>query len=311
MGTGISAPPISSDSPESAAPAGAVATVRAAAILPWIATAVAFAVLFAKPIYLLARDWWTMPEAGHGLLLAPVAIWMAWRSGIGPDAKPNRTLGITLLLLAIAVRTASGLAAELFTMRGSVVIALAGITAYEFGFRQLLRWWLPFALICLSIPLPELITQTLALPLQFKASRMGAALLEMRSVPVRLAGNVIQLPGRELFVTEACSGLRSLTALLSMSVLLGALVLKKPVTRMALLLFAVPVAIVVNGIRVFLTGYLVYYVSPAYGEGFMHVTEGWLLFLVSLSILAGMAWIGGLVERLTQSNDQAAEPQHA
>lgn len=285
--------------------------MRAAAILPWIATAVAFAVLFAKPIYLLARDWWTMPEAGHGLLLAPVAIWMAWRSGIGPDAKPNRTLGITLLLLAIAVRTASGLAAELFTMRGSVVIALAGITVYEFGFRQLLRWWLPFALICLSIPLPELITQTLALPLQFKASRMGAALLEMRSVPVRLAGNVIQLPGRELFVTEACSGLRSLTALLSMSVLLGALVLKKPVTRMALLLFAVPVAIVVNGIRVFLTGYLVYYVSPAYGEGFMHVTEGWLLFLVSLSILAGMAWIGGLVERLTQSNDQAAEPQHA
>src|SRR5689334_6768348 len=131
MGTGISAPPISSDSPESAAPAGAVATVRAAAILPWIATAVAFAVLFAKPIYLLARDWWTMPEAGHGLLLAPVAIWMAWRSGIGPDAKPNRTLGITLLLLAIAVRTASGLAAELFTMRGSVVIALAGITVYE------------------------------------------------------------------------------------------------------------------------------------------------------------------------------------
>jgi EpsI family protein len=33
----------------------------------------------------------------------------------------------------------------------------------------------------------------------------------MRHVPVRLAGNVIQLPGRTLFVTEACSGLRSLT----------------------------------------------------------------------------------------------------
>ncbi len=69
-------------------------------------------------------------------------------------------------------------------------------------------------------------------------------------------------------------------------------------TRVALLLLAVPVAIVVNGIRVFLTGFLVYYVSPAYGEGFMHITEGWLLFLVSLSILAGMAWLGGLVERL-------------
>jgi exosortase len=311
MDTGISAPAISSDSSESAASSSAVDGARAVLYLPWVATAVVFGLLFAKPIYFLARDWWTMPEAGHGLLLAPVAIWMAWKSGIGPDAKPNRTLGITLLLVAIAVRTASGLAAELFTMRGSVVIALAGITVYEFGFKQLVRWWLPFALVCLSIPLPELITQTLALPLQFRASRMGAALLEMRNVPVRLAGNVIQLPGRELFVTEACSGLRSLTALLSMGVLLGALMLKKPVTRVALLLLAVPVAIVVNGIRVFLTGFLVYYVSPAYGEGFMHITEGWLLFLVSLSILAGMAWIGGVAERLARSPLPSQEPEHA
>lgn len=285
------------------------AGVTSASYLPWAATAIAFAVLFAKPLYLLAKDWWTMPEAGHGLLLAPVAIWMAWRSGIDPAAQPNRTLGVTLLLLAVVVRTASGLAAELFTMRGSIVIALAGITAYEFGFKQLLRWWLPFALICLSIPLPELITQALALPLQFRASRMGAALLEMRNVPVRLAGNVIQLPGRELFVTEACSGLRSLTALLSMAVLLGALMLKRPVTRILLVLLAVPVAIVVNGIRVFLTGFFVYFVSPAYGEGFMHLTEGWLLFLVSLSILGGMTWLGGIVERLRMP--PAPEPEHA
>ncbi len=272
-----------------------------------MATAVAFAILFGKPIYLLARDWWTIPEAGHGLLLAPVAVWLAWKSGIAPHAKPNRSLGVTMLLLAVVVRTASGLAAELFTMRGSIVIALAGITVYEFGFKQLVRWWLPFALICLCIPLPELITQALALPLQFKASRMGAALLQMRNVPVRLAGNVIQLPGRELFVTEACSGLRSLTALLSMSVLLGALVLKRPVTRIALVLLAIPVAIVVNGVRVFFTGFLVYYVSPAFGEGFMHVTEGWLLFLVSLSILGAMAWLGGLVERVGRPQ----EPRHA
>ena len=308
METGISAPAISSD-PSERAPVSAVGGARAVLYLPWAAAAVVFGLLFGRPIYLLARDWWTMPEAGHGLLLAPVAIWMAWKSGIAADAKPNRTLGVSFLLFAIAVRTASGLAAELFTMRGSVVIALAGFTVYEFGFKQLLRWWLPFALICLSIPLPELVTQTLALPLQFRASRMGAALLEMRNVPVRLAGNVIQLPGRELFVTEACSGLRSLTALISMGVLLGALVLKKPVTRVALLLLAVPVAIVVNGIRVFLTGFLVYYVSPAYGEGFMHITEGWLLFLVSLSILAGMAWIGGLAERLGGSS--SPEPEHA
>jgi exosortase len=126
---------------------------------------------------------------------------------------------------------------------------------------------------------------------------MGAALLEMRNVPVRLTGNVIQLPGRELFVTEACSGLRSLTALVSMAVLLSALVLRNPATRIFLLLVAIPVAIVINGLRVFLTGFLVYFVGPSFGEGFMHLTEGWLLFLVSMSILAAVAWLGSIIER--------------
>src|SRR5256885_16198303 len=44
------------------------------AVLPLIATAVTFAVLFARPIELLVGDWWTVPGAGHGLLLGPGAI---------------------------------------------------------------------------------------------------------------------------------------------------------------------------------------------------------------------------------------------
>ena len=271
-------------------------TIRTAA--PLVATALSFAILFAKPISLLLRDWWTLPEAGHGLLLGPVAVWWAWRAGIRPQSTPNRAFGFAVLLFAVFVRCAGGLAAELFTMRASIVIALIGLTIYHYGFRQLLHWWLPFALICLSIPLPELVTQALALPLQFKASKLGAALLEMRNVPVLLTGNVIQLPGRQLFVTEACSGLRSLTALLSMSVLFGAILLRSPVARVALVAAAIPVAIFINGIRVFLTGFLVYFVNPALGEGFMHMTEGWLLFLVSMGILALAAWGGSKAERV-------------
>jgi exosortase len=295
---GIQTPPTPAFAPglDNAVPPRA-GSRTAVAYVPLALTAIAFAVLFAKPLTTLALDWWNLPEAGHGLLLAPVAIWLAWRAGIAPDAKANPKLGIAILLFAVLVRSAAGLAAELFTMRGSVIIALVGLTVFHFGLRQVLRWWLPFTLACLSIPLPELITQALALPLQFKASRMGAALLEMRGVPVRLMGNVIQLPGRQLFVTEACSGLRSITALLSMAVLLGALLLKSPISRILLVLLAFPVAIVINGVRVFLTGFLVFFVSPALGEGFMHETEGWLLFLVSLLVLALSTWLMGIVER--------------
>ncbi len=281
-----------------------------ARFLPALATAVAFLALFWQPLTLLAQDWWQLPEAGHGLLLAPAAAWLAWRSGIRGDATPNRGLGIAILVVAVLIRYVSGLAAELFTMRESIILALAGLTVYNYGFRQLLWWWLPFTLAALTVPLPELVTQQLALPLQFEASRIGARLLALRHVPVQLAGNIIRLPGRELFVTEACSGLRSLTALISLGVLMGGIALSYPLSRLMLVALAIPVAILINGVRVFLTGFLVYFVSPSFGEGFMHITEGWLLFIVSFVSLGLFAWTLALAERRL-TGVKPREPQAA
>ena len=269
--------------------------------VPAAAAALLFVLLFAKPMQLLARDWWNNPEAGHGLLLAPLAVWMVWRDGVREGARPNVKLGLLMLFGAVVVRYMSGLAAELYTMRMSMVLALAGFTVFAYGFRQLLKWWLPFTLLWLSVPLPELVTSAIALPLQFKASEMGAALLGWRDIPVRLSGNVIQLPGgHSLFVAEACSGLRSLTSLIALAVLLGGMVLRWPASRIFLVLVAIPIAIVINGVRVFLTGFLVFFVSPEFGEGFMHTTEGWLLFLISFALLGVASWVIGRGEGFVQ-----------
>ena len=261
-----------------------------------IVTAVLFAALYARPVRLLVRDWWSNPEAGHGLLLAPLALWFAWKAGVDATAKPNRLLGGAVLLFGVAFRYVADLAAELFTMRGSMILAAVGLTIWYFGVRQVVRWWLPFVLLGLSVPLPELILSRVALPLQFTASKIGAGLLAWREIPVLLTGNVIKIPGHELFVAEACSGLRSLTALLSLSVLLGAITLKHVVSRVALLAAAIPIAIMLNGVRVFLTGFLVYFVDPKLGEGFMHITEGWLIFVVAFVLLGGVAWALGWIE---------------
>ena len=271
---------------------------RLLSFIPAAITAVSFLALFSQPLVMLVQDWWHLPEAGHGLLLAPVALWLAWRSGIRRDASPNPGLGIAILVLAVLLRYIAGLAAELFTMRESMILALVGLTVYNYGFRQVLWWWLPFVLGALTVPLPELVTQQLALPLQFEASRMGAFLLNARHVPAQLAGNIIRIPGRELFVTEACSGLRSLTALLSLAVLMGGVALRHPISRLALIAIAIPIAILINGLRVFLTGFLIFFVSPELGDGFMHATEGWLLFLVSFAALALISWSFRLAERV-------------
>lgn len=257
--------------------------------LPLAATGAAFAVLFWSPMMTLGRDWWNDPDAGHGLLLAPLAVYLAWKRGVREGARGQAGLGIAILIAAVLLRYVSGLAAELFTMRASMLAAVFGLVVFHLGFRQLLNWWLPASLLALSVPLPAVVLGSIANPLQFRASEMGAGLLEWRHVPVQLSGNVIRIPGRSLFVTEACSGLRSLASLISLGLLIGGLWLRHPASRALLVAAAIPVAMVLNGIRVFLTGFLVFYVDPKLGEGFMHVTEGWIIFVVAFAILGGIA----------------------
>ena len=263
-------------------------------------TAVAFVLLFSKPATLMFDAWWNDPNSGHGLLLGPLALWFAYKSGRAKDASAQPLLGIAILVLAVACRYAADLAAELFVMRASMIIALVGLVVWYAGIRQVLHWWLPFVLVALSIPVPEVILNSVALPLQFIASRIGATLLEWRHIPVMMSGNVIRIPGQELFVAEACSGLRSLTALLSLGVLLGALFLDRWPFRVLLLALTIPVAILVNGFRIFITGFLVLFVSPEMGQGFMHTSEGMLMFGAAFLITGVLTWMLGGVERLTR-----------
>jgi exosortase len=254
-------------------------------------SALAFVILFARPAQLLFDAWWNDPNSGHGLLLGPLSLYLAWKSGRAPKAMAQPLLGVAILLAAVLFRYAADLAAELFILRGSMIMAAAGLVVFYAGMRQLLHWWLPFVLLALSIPIPEVVLNSVALPLQFTASRIGAALLEWRHIPVMLTGNVIRIPGQELFVAEACSGLRSLTALLSLSVLLGAMFLRYWPIRIVLLLLAIPIAVIINGVRIFVTGFLVLFISPEMGEGFMHTSEGMVMFGAAFLVTGLVTWL--------------------
>lgn len=266
---------------------------------PVVLAGAAFLFLYWTPLLTLLRDWWANPEAGHGLLLGPLALWFAWQAGSVRRPRARPVLGAVLLLCAVALRYLSGLAAEMFTLRASLWLALIGLTVYAWGLRQVRHWWLPFTLLALSLPLPALVIGSLSHPLQLQASRLGADLLDWRHVPVVLNGNVISLPGQTLFVTEACSGLRSLTALLALGVLIGGLWLRSGWARAATIMAAIPVAILINGVRVFLTGFLVFYVDPEFGRGFMHFSEGMVMFGAAFLILGALAWLVAQIERLS------------
>jgi exosortase len=293
------APPI-----DQAAPLSSAARLRAWKIsVPAVLAGLAFVVLFTTPFRSLLDQWWNDPDSGHGLLLFPVALWLAWREGIDPDAKPSRKWGITILLGAILLRALGSAAAELFTQRFSIWLAAVGLVVFHFGWVQIRRWWLPVVLLPLSIPLPAIVTDLLANPLQFKASKLATGMIKWRHIGVVTNGNVITIlptrdgPGATLFVAEACSGLRSLTALLSLGVLIGGMYLRHASTRALLVLLAIPVAVFVNAVRIFLTAFLVHFVDPNAGQGAFHRNEGWVMFMIAFVILGGVASVVRLGER--------------
>lgn len=260
-----------------------------------VAAAFAFLLLFGTTLLGLAGDWVHVPDYRHGLLLAPVALYLAWQRRVDPeDRLPARRAGLLVLAAAVLLFCVGRVMAEYFTMRGSMLLAVAGLTLFYAGVAQLRRWWLPFALLAFTIPLPEVVLNSLTLPLQLLASKVAVGLLSFRHVPVRLAGNIIRLPGHELFVAEACSGLRSLSALLGTTLLLAGTFLRRTPTRIVLMLIAIPAALVANVLRVFVTGFLVYFYGAGAGKGAFHEGVGILVFLLALAgvglVAFGLRW---------------------
>lgn len=243
--------------------------------------AAAFLALFGPTLLALVESWLTLDDYRHGLLLAPIAAWLAWDRRLHA-AAPDPAMGLATLVPAVGLFLGGTVAAELFTMRVAAVAALAGLVLFYLGRDQLRTWWLSFALLLFTIPIPEVVLGSVTLPLQLLASTVAVEMMEFRRIPVLLSGNVIRIPGQELFVAEACSGLRSLSALFGLTLLFGGTGLNGPWSRAALLVVALPAALAANAFRVFATGYLGYYFGEGATEGAMHEVAGIVVFVLAL-----------------------------
>jgi exosortase len=138
------------------------------------------------------------------------------------------------------------------------------------------------------IPIPAIIFNQIAFPLQLFASRVGESALNAASIPVLREGNVLILAHTSLEVAEACSGIRSLVSLLTLSLVLGYFSDPRTWVRVVIALSAFPVAIVTNGARVAGTGIAAHRFGAAAAEGFLHEFSGWLVFAAAFALTLGL-----------------------
>jgi exosortase D (VPLPA-CTERM-specific) len=139
------------------------------------------------------------------------------------------------------------------------------------------------------IPLPPFVFINLSAKLQLLSSAIGVAIIRAFSIPVFAEGNVIDLGLYRIQVAEACSGLRYLFPLMSFGFLMGYLYRGPFWQRALLFLSTIPIAILMNSLRIGAIGITVEHWGSEAAEGFLHLFEGWTVFILCLALLFGEA----------------------
>jgi exosortase len=253
--------------------------------------AASFLWLYHYVIVRMVRDWKTDDNYSHGFLIVPLAIYFAWerrtalrRLGAAPSAW-----GLPIVLGSIAVLLAGFLGAELFLTRISIIGVIAGGVIFVLGWKALWTLAFPIGFLLLMIPIPAIIFNEIAFPLQLLASRVAEVTLETLRIPVLREGNIIILANATLEIAEACSGIRSLISLLTLGIVYGYFMDPRIGIRLCLAASTVPIAVVANAARVAGTGIAAHYYGEEAALGFFHTFSGWIVFVVAFVILVAVA----------------------
>ena len=297
----------------------------------------AYASVFTKLVY----DWWADDNYSHGLLVPFVIGYILWAERgrfARHNSQPATLWGGALVVCALVGLWAGIAGAELFMQRISLVLILVGITIYFWGFRFLRLLLAPLGLLLLAIPIPAIIFNKIAFPMQLFASRCAVWSMSLFNIPVLRQGNVIELlplnstVTKKLEVVEACSGIRSLMTLLTLAFVFAYFTYprdddsSKPGRRFSglrrfgfwrsliIVLSAFPIAIFMNALRVSGTGVLARSYGTKVADGFFHTFSGWVIYIVAFVLLFTVGWVIDRFNpasrkntRHVQANDVTAE----
>jgi exosortase len=246
--------------------------------------------LYWSTIVNLVEQWYRDPNFSHGFFVPAFSVFVLWRNRASLRQKPHEpsSWGLLVVVLGLCTLVVGVTGAELFLSRISLLLLIAGMVIFFRGWILFRAVLFPWAFLILMIPVPAILYNQITFPLQLLGSRVAALLLPILGVPVLRLGNIIQLPTMPLEVAEACSGIRSLLSLATLSIIYGYMSEENVANRILLALASIPIAVIANSLRIVATGVLVHYVSPDAARGFFHLFSGWLMFLISFAMLFGL-----------------------
>ena len=247
---------------------------------------VALAAVYGGVINEWVRDWIRDSNYNHGFLIPPIVAYLIWtkRKALAEAKRSPSILGLIGMLGSAALLVLGTAGAEVFTQRVSFSLFLPSAILFLFGWRHFRLTLFPFSLLLLAIPLPYVIYYGLTAPMQAFAAKCAIFGLHLVGVPVAAEGNIIHLSNTSLEVAEACSGIRSLYAFLTLGALVAYSTPAPGWARALIFLFTIPLSVAGNAVRVFGTGIAVHLFGPSMAEGTVHEMFGMIVIAFSLGV---------------------------
>jgi exosortase len=252
-----------------------------------VALIAAMIAVYSPVLYYMTLHWGEVDDYSHGFLIAPLALYFAWERRYRLRGVPieGSWWGLVPLVLGVAALTVGRLGVELTSMRTGFVLTLIGLILLLLGRKIFRVLAFPLLFLFLMVPLPQSLVNTVAFPLQLMAASAAVESLHILGVPAVLEGNIIHQAPSEFFVAQACSGLRSLMALLTLGVVFAYFLQRGSIRRVIIVLSTIPIAIFVNAFRVALTGILAHNYGNEAATGIIHDFQGLITFFLAFLVL--------------------------
>ncbi len=244
-------------------------------------------------------DWWSRSEYyGHGFLIPIVTGYLIWRQREGLRELPRKEFraGIKLIAASLLLHIAATFGDVHFLSGFALVGTIFGLVVWLGG-----RSWgralaFPIAFLLFMVPLDRLLIDQLAQPLQVFSAQMGGRAVAAIGTRIAIEGTMIHTPVYTFEVAIPCSGLKSMIAMTALAALFAHLLIAPRWKKLLLFAVAVPVALLANTVRIFVTVVLGTTLGPAMAEGFFHSVSGILVFMLGLAGLFGAGRLLGCLQ---------------
>jgi exosortase len=216
--------------------------------------------IYLPTLYDLVIDWSTDANYSHGFLIPLISGYLLWRKRkeLSNLSFSSNRWGLAIIILGMIFFILGNGASEYFTVRLSLVITIFGLIMYLYGSPLIRHSWFEILFLVFMIPIPYVIYFSATFPMQLLASKITSGILHLIGMSAVRQGNIIHLPNHSLEVAEACSGMRSLVSLLALGAIYAHLTQKRLSSKMILFLSTIPIAVIANIFRVFITALIVY-----------------------------------------------------